>query len=324
MAGVSVTTVSRVLNVPEVVRPEKVAAVQRAIAQLGFTPNRTARSLKSKTFATIALVVTDISNMFFAEIAKVFEAECDERGYSMLLCNLDTREDRLIRLLRELPQRGIDGIIVCGSAHMSSPKVQGLLQDIAVQGPPLVATGYQIEGFPFPAVVNDSLQALDDLAAHLQASGRSRVAFLSGPHHSAIVAERRDTFVRAAREHGLTVDSDLIVEIGYDFEAGFTAVQRLVADGAQFDALVCSGDQMAIGGIRGLKEAGLRVPDDVAVIGFDNTKVGAFSDPPLSSISVNLEAIAATASSRLFDVIAGNDVETHTVVPCTLVIRESS
>lgn len=324
LAGVSVTTVSRVLNEPDTVRAVKVAAVRQAIEQLQYQPNRVARSLKSKTFAVIALVVTDISNMFFAEIAKVFESQCDERGYSLMLCNIDTREDRLVRLLRELPQRGVDGIIVCGSAHMTSPQVHASLREILEHGPPLVATGHEVDGLPFVSVTNDSQAGIDQVVAHLQETGRSRIAYLSGPAHSQIVEERRLSFRAAARERGFVLDERLTLEIGYDFDAGQRAVERLLAVESSFDAIVCAGDQMAIGAIRGLKVAGLRVPEDVAVIGFDNTRLAEFSEPPLSSVSVNLQDIATLATDRLFGLIGGSAVETRTVVPTQLLVRASS
>ena len=323
-AGVSVSTVSRVLNEPGIVRADKRDAVTRAIDDLKFRPNHVARSLKSKSFGIIALVVSDISNVFFAEMVNNIEGMCAEHGYDILLCNLDNQEDRLIHYLREIPHRGVDGLIISGSAYLETPDVLALLKTILTHRIPMVFSGYRVPRLDVPAVVNDSTHAIHDLAAHLRSTGRQHIAYLGGPDHSAMARHRLRDFRAAAVDQGIALDERLIHEIDYDFEAGRAAVATLLAVDPELDAVVCGGDQMAIGAMRGLKQAQRSIPGDVAVIGFDDTMLARFTDPPLTSIAVNIAATAKAAVTNVLAAIEGPADDDDTLIASELVVRESS
>ncbi|WP_166459354.1 LacI family DNA-binding transcriptional regulator [Amycolatopsis pithecellobii] len=325
-AGVSVTTVSRVLNDSPNVRPEKRAAVQRAIAELQYSPSRVAQSLKSRSFGVVALIVSDISNAFFAEIARSFERYCDEAGYTLMLCNTDWRQDRLARFLRDLPHRGVDGIIHCGITHLAEPAIRPLVESIASSGPPMVLTGREVEGIDLPTVVTDSVSGVAQALEHLWRTGRRRIAYLSGvdAHQSPIARERLDAFTAIAAERGFTIDPKLIESVGYEFEAGHRAIKRLLAAAPDLDAVLCAADQIAVGVLRGLGEFGRKVPGDVAVVGWDDTKLARYLDPPLTSVSVNLDDIASAATRMLTSAIQGLPAERTTTVACDLIIRASS
>lgn len=324
LAGVSVSTVSRVLNDPGTVKREKRERVHAAIASLDFRPNRTAQGLKSKSFKTIALIVTDISNLFFAQIARSIEGYCDEAGYTVLLCNIANSEEKLARFLKDIPQRGVDGVIISSGAFLEGPLILPLLQDLVRNGPPLVLSGHAVRGLAVATVVNDNESAEAQVIEHLWRSGRRRVAYLGGPAHSAIYSERREIFSRLARERGLELDPGLIRESDFEFESGRRAAKSIIARHPDVDAIVCGGDQLAIGAMRGLKDLGRRIPDDVAVIGFDDTPLAQFSEPTLTSVSVNVDRIGALAASKMIDLINGELDEVVTQVDCDLIIRESS
>lgn len=325
-AGVSVTTVSRVLNASPAVRPEKRARVERAIADLNYVPSRVAQSLKSRNFGAVALIVTDISNAFFAEIARSFERYCDANGYTLMLCNTDARPERLAGFLRDLPYRGVDGIIDCGVTHLDDASVSPLLRSIASQGPPMVLTGRGVDGVDLPTVVTDNESGIGQALEHLWTTGRRRIAYLGGAdaQQSPIARDRLEAFNRLAAQRGFTVNPNLIDVVGYEFESGHRAIKRLLAKDPDLDAVMCAADQIAVGVLRGLREFGRSVPKDVAVVGHDDTKLASYVDPPLTSISVNLDKIAQSAVNMLVAAIEGSPLEGTTIVQCDLVIRAST
>ena len=325
LAGVSVTTVSRVLNDPDRVRPEKRSAVERAISELSFRPNRSAQGLKGRRFGAVALVVGDITNMFFAEIASAIGEQFDLDGYNVLLCNFDNKESRLEKFLVELPYRGVDGVIICGSAFLESDRISPILQNLVASGIPMVLTGLPSERLTVPCVVSDSTESMAQLAEHLWARGRRTVGYMVGPSFSQMGVRRLAAFRTFAERRGLTLTEEVIRrEVEFSFDAGNLAARSLVAAEPSIDALVCSGDQMALGAIEGLRQMGRAVPDDVAVIGFDDTALSRYTHPALTSVSSNIRETGRLAAQKLAQVIRGETTEMESRVACELVIRQSS
>ena len=321
-AGVSVATVSRVLNEPQTVREVKREIVLAAIAELEFRPNLVARGLATKSSGTIALIVSDIANVFFAELVHQLEGPLAENGRDLLLCNTQEREDRLVRYLERVPLRGIDAVILSPSPTLT-PAVIDALEGLIARNVPIVCSGARMDGFDLPTIVNDSSKALEELAEHLVSRGCRRIAYMGGPHHHAMSSSRLVTFSQALVRHGLQLEADLTRAIEYDPAIACEAVAELLLEAPDLDAVVCGGDQLALGALKGLKEAGRRVPDDVAVTGFDDTYLAAYADPPLTSIAVNIDETAEAVTKAVLMALRKEPVASSRVTS-SLVIRQSS
>jgi LacI family transcriptional regulator len=324
VAGVSKTTVSRVLNEPNSVKEDKRELVLAAIAQLDFLPNRTAQSLKSGNFASIALVVSDISNAFFAEIVRAVERRCALAGFSIVLCNLDNEITRFERVLEGLHQRGVDGLIVCGSRYLESDRIRDLLTDLIRRGFPLVLSGHEIVGMDVPTVVNRTDNAVQSALEHLWNSGRRVLGYMGDPGDSAIASERSAQFKRLARRQGFVISDSLIHASSYDFGEGYKSAMSLLRANPSLDALLCGGDQMAIGAMRALEAGGKVVPDDISVIGFDDTSLARYSSPALSSIAVHIATTGETAADKMIAAIKGEHFPRRTFIDASLELRASS
>jgi DNA-binding LacI/PurR family transcriptional regulator len=321
---VSIATVSRVLNNPSTVKEDKRQLVVRAIADLDFRPNHSARTLKSKSFGSIALIVSNLANAFFAQMVSEIDESLAENGYDILLCNTNMRKDRLEQYLRRLPQRGVDAVIISGSSYLDDPEIVTLISEVINRGIPVICSGTRVRGLSLPTVITDSTRALHDLAGHLAHTGRSRVAYLGGREHSIMAKERLTDFREGLDTFGIEIDGNLTVEVPYNFAAGRDAIEELFSIDAGIDAVVCGGDQIALGAIVGLREMGRSVPGDVAVTGFDDIEVARFTFPALTSIAVNISGIAESLTKSALSAISGATNPTETRIPSELFIRESS
>lgn len=320
----SIATVSRVLNSPSAVKEDKRRLVEQAVAELDYRPNHSARTLKSKSFGSIALIVSNLANAFFAEMVSEIEGPLAAGGYDILLCNTNMQRDRLVHYLRLLPQRGVDAVIISGSSYLDEPEIAELIASVAKRGVPVICSGTRVPGLTVPTVVTDSTAALHDLARHLVDTGRSKIAYLGGREFSSLARERLSDFRDGLRAAGMELEDRLTMEIDYDFTAGRDALAHLLALEPDVDAVVCGGDQIALGAMLGLHEAGLSVPRDVSVTGFDDIEVASFTSPPLTSIAVNIAGIANALTETALNAIAGRAVSSETRIAAELFIRGSS
>jgi LacI family transcriptional regulator, galactose operon repressor len=316
-AGVSVGTVSKALND----RPDVSAATRervRAVAErLSFRPNPQARSLSTGRSFAVGLLTTDIYGRFSLPLLLGAEDELGDGDLAVIFS--DTRGDpqREVRQLHTLMSRHVDGIIVNGRRIERRPP----LSDTG--GIPVV---YALTGSSDPAdcsVVPDEAGGAELALSHLLASGRRRIAHVTGPrrHSSALV--RADATRAYLRDHGLAVRGR--VRFGAWTEMwGRAAIAQLLEAAPDVDAVFCGSDQIARGVLDTLREAGRRVPDDVAVVGFDNwTVMAEASRPPLTSVDLDIDRIGRLAARHLVSAIEGREPPRHTVVPPRLVRRES-
>lgn len=315
---------SRVLNNPSAVKETKRKLVNEAIAALNYRPNQVARGLKSKTFGTIALIVSDISNAFFAEMVTHIERPLAAEGFDLLLCNTDMNKERLAHYLRHIPSRGVDAVIISGSSHLTTPEITSLLNEVVARGIPVICSGARVPELAIPTVVSDSTRALHDLAKHLATTDRKKVAYLGGKEHSSMAHERLEDFRHGLNAFGIQLRPELTLEIPYDFAAGREATAAVLREHPSIDAVVCGGDQMALGALRGARDVGRSAPSDISITGFDDIAVAAYADPPLTTISVGIEETAQELASHALGSIAGFADPYETRIACRLVIRGSS
>jgi DNA-binding LacI/PurR family transcriptional regulator len=318
LAGVSIKTVSNVIHGHPNVRASTRESVQRAIAELGYTPNLTARNLRSGRTGVIALAVPDLSFSYFAELAGMVIARAEERGVVVLVEQTGGERERERELLRS-PRLGLtDGLILSPLGLTAEDLVERAVSY------PAVLLGERLFDAPVDHVTMRNADAAQAATAHLLATGRRRIAVLGAHDGDADGAAglRLRGHRAALAEAGVDFDPDLVVATRFwDRSGGADAVRDLVGRGAVFDAVFGLNDTLALGAIRALQEAGRRIPDDVAVMGFDNLDEARYSIPSLTTIDPGRRWIAETAVDTLLSRVADAAGAPAGVVSADFVLR---
>src|SRR5690349_88752 len=326
--GVSITTVSKVLNNREDIGYATRARVLAKVAELGYQPNAVARSLTLRRTHTLGVVIPDLMHSFFVEIIAGLETIASARGYGILLCSSSedpAKERQEIDMLR---QRQVDGIVL-GSATASGNT--DLLQQLTSHGVGLVMIDRDDHpDVPCDRVVTDD-EAVGRLAtAHLLAQGRRSIAHITGT--AVVHARRRATGYRAAlRKAGVKVHPDWIVRGGFKEADGYQGMQTLLSlrKAPRVDAVFAANDPSAIGAMKAIWDAGLRVPDDIAVVGAGDIALGDMLRVPLTTVSWSREAQGKAAAELLLERIDAGPGDKaprprRVVIPPRLVVRRSS
>lgn len=324
-AGVSVKTVSNVVHGYVHVTPETRRRVQTALEELNYRPNLSARALRRGRSGVIALAVPALDMPYFAELASAIVAAADEQGWTVLVDQTDGLRERELQVAAGLSGRLIDGLIL-SPVGLEKHELEQTREDT-----PLVLLGERIAGGPVDHVAIDNVEAARTATAHLLGLGRTRVAAVGyqDREHSAsgVAALRRRGYEQALAEAGLTVERRLTPSVdGYRRADGARALAAMLGVPAGLDAVFCFNDELALGALRALAERGVRVPEDVAVIGFDDIEDGRYSTPSLSTVSPFKLDLARRAVEMLADRISGrNDVPARDEkVGFELVPREST
>ena len=317
LAGVSATTVSHVLSGKRLVAASTRETVHEAIRTLGYRPNHTARSLRTRRSQMIAVVVPDITNSFFSVLTRGLADVVYDAGYGTYVCNTDGTADRETAFLEDIVDRGADGLVMASVDGAS--RGARIPADLGV---PVVCIGEGVDHPLIDVVVPDDGIGTYTVVTRLLQRPVRRVAMIEGP----LAASRTDGFVRAVRDAGLTVDPSRFVSGDWTRRGGYEGMRRLLASQERPDAVFCANDLMAIGAIEALQEAGLSVPDDVAVAGFDDVDAATIVSPALTT-AVNPSYDTGVAAGRLLlDRLAQRyvGVGRRVVVPCPLVVRDSA
>lgn len=288
-AGVSPQTVSNLVNGYPHISPQTRAKVEGAIARLGYKPNMAARNLRLGRTGVIALAVPEIANPYFAELAKEVITAADENGIGVFIEQTGGDPNLERAVLKGIRSHLVDGVI------FSPLGIDGAEINAMEKTTPLVLLGERAQDHH---VAIDNVRAARDAVEHLIASGRRRIAAIGAQHEerSATARLRLSGYHEALATHGITPETGLIVNADpWDREEGAAAVQRLLDSDARPEALFCFSDLLAIGVLARLRQLGLSVPDDLAVIGIDGISEGEFSAPPLTTIAPDKQSIASRA-----------------------------
>ena len=288
LAGVSRATVSRVVNGSPRVSPEARQAVQAAVDTLRYVPNRMARSLVTRRTDTIALVLSEsdtqiFSDPFFASILRGLSAHLADTDLTLvLLAARDAREQEKIG--RYVRQGHVDGVILM-SLH-GDDLLPGILARTHV---PVVLSGRPLDGRAVSFVDADNAGGARAATGHLLDQGRRRIATITGPLDMVAGQDRYAGYRDALERHGSAVDADLVVTGDFTEDGGLRAMATLLEQAPDLDAVFAASDPMAVGALQALRAAGRRVPDDVAVVGFDDAAIARTCDPPLTTVAQPLE-----------------------------------
>ena len=316
--NLSISTVSRALSRPDMVAPRTRELIAEAAERYGYRPNGIARSLRKGKTQTIGLVVSDIQNPFYASVTRATERVAARHGYTLVICNADENAENEARALRLLDDMQVAGII-----HGSSGATLPLLQTLSAKGIPIVDID-RVSGLAeADTVLVDNALGAALAAEYLLSLGHTRVAIITGPQHLTTGAERLSGFRRALGEAD-TALTDAYVKIGDFREAsGFAATLELLALPLAPTALFVANNEMMAGALSALQKRGVKVPEDISLISFDDVRWAKYVDPPLTIIAQPTEQIGTLAAELLFERLAGRSERVSRRLEPTLVVRGS-
>lgn len=316
-AGVSMATVSRIINGTAKVSAERKHAVESAIARLDFKPNPAARGLAMGRSTTIGIITQAIDSPFYGEGLRGIEISLQQHGYAALFMTGNWNEEDEERCMRELLARRVDGIIIF-SGRLQDSKLVAYARKV-----PIVVSGRSLQARGVFSVPIDDRRGAILATQHLIELGHRRIAFISGTPDHPDGDERFQGYRRALSEAGITYDSDLVVPGDWREEGGFKGVQQLLRSNARFSALFCVNDQTAHGASLALHRGRLSVPSDISVVGFDDLHSSSYRVPPLTTVRQCVRALGEVSAAAMVQLLK----ESHPSVslpPVELVVREST
>jgi len=319
-AKVSTATVSRTLNNSPDVRPHTAEKVRQAIAELNYYPNTHARTLVSGRSRIFGLIISDITNPFFPDLVRGFEDAAVHRGQEVIIGNTDYNPRRMAHCIRRMLERKVDGVAI-----MTSETDPALLEELVRRKVPtaLLDTGKAGEA---SAVIHiDYAHGIQQAVKHLMALNHRRIAFIAGPPELPSARTRREAFVAGIESHGTKMDPALLVESDHKIEGGAAAMTRLLKLSHRPTAVMASNDLSAIGALGAIYEAGLRVPDDISLVGFDDISFAHLTQPPLTTVRVSRSQLAETAFHALEGLLHGHGESRRDYsITTQLVVRSST
>lgn len=320
-ARVSAATVSRTINKPSLVDPDTAKRVWKAIEKLRYYPNTQARSLVSGRSRIVGLIVSDITNPFFPELIQGFENIAIQNGYEILVSSTNYDSGRMAVCVRRMLERKVDGVAI-----MTSEMDQSLLDQLAHRNVPMVFLDVGTVGEGVSRVVVDYAMGVNEAMDHLLTLGHRRIGFICGPWTLKSARIRRTAFLRSLSAYGIDEDKRLVEEGDHTVDGGLVAMARMLESKCSPTAVLASNDLTAIGAMRAVRRAGLSVPRDISIVGFDDIRLAQFTEPPLTTVRLSRLELAEHAFHALLGIGEPPDarrkldhkVETH------LVIREST
>jgi DNA-binding LacI/PurR family transcriptional regulator len=320
-AGVSPQTVSRVINNRPDVAEETRRRVWQIIEELGYRPSAIARGLVSKRTYTLGLITADFSDYFFTQVIVGAEVEARKHGYFFMLCSTERNPADEPEYLKLLTERQVDGILFARpSTEQDNRHIVSLLR----QGIPLVTTALHLPGERLTVVDVDNVDGGFQATQCLIKGGHRQIGMISGPPGWKSVKDRTRGYQLALEQASITFDQSLIEHGDWSYESGYEAMKRLLEKAPHIAALFAQNDRMATGAMRALHEAGRRIPDDVAVVGYDDIPAAAYSHPPLTTVRQPMQQVGRVATQRLIELIDAPDTRRKEVLLKTELVRRGS
>jgi len=316
-AGVSPSTVSRILNGTAVVSDNKRAAVDLAIAKLGFVPNPVARGLAGGRTLSVGVVTQAIDSPFYGAALRGIEVELGEAGYSPLFMSGHWRGDLEARCIELLRARRVDGVILL-TGRLSDSALRSVARSL-----PVVVTGRNLKAANLVSLDFDNREGARLATQHLIDLGHRRIAFITGDPEHPDASERQRGYQMALEASGLRIDPAIVLQGDFSEQSGLAAVEHLLGGRASFSAIFAANDQMAFGAAVGLYRHGKRVPHDVSLVGFDDLAGSVFFVPPLTTIHNPIQEIGQLAARTILRLLAGDAPQGEVPAP-RLVLREST
>ena len=325
IAGVSIATVSRCINDPERVKEQTRNKVQAAVLQTGYSPNTLAQSFRRGKTHVIMVVLPSVGDPFFTRVMSGIHSVASARGYSLLISETQFNTMTADEVGAMIVSRQADGIALLASL---SPFGTEILSARSHRTLPIVIGCETIspELAGFPGVHIDNTGAAREVTNHLLALGHTKIAFMNGQKESLLTVDREQGYRDAMQEANIPIEDGWVVEGKLTIEGAFEATLSLLNHPHRPTAIFCANDEMAMGCIHEIKSAGLRVPDDISVIGFDDIRYAQICDPPLTTVYQPAEEIGERVIRQLLDEIENgrNGSGNTEIVPHKLIIRQSA
>ncbi|QGP93237.1 Catabolite control protein A [Neomoorella glycerini] len=299
-AGVSTATVSRVLN-GEKVKEETEKKVLAAIEALGYRPNQIARSLKTQKTQTIGFVVPDFGP-FFMQVAEVVEDILNGYGYSLVVCNSDENPDREKDRVRMLAEKKVDGLLVVPT----SDTAQHLIE-IQEEGTPIVLVDRMVKDMQIDCVLVDNVNGAYQAVEHLVTLGYRRIGLINGRLEVTTGEERYRGFLRVFEDYNLPVDESLIYTGDFSTESGYELMKELMSLPEPPPAVFVANYYMTIGAMMAINELGIKVPRDLALVGFDDMELTKLANPPLTAVVQPMQEMGEKAAALIYKRVSGDN-----------------
>lgn len=318
-SNVSVATVSRILNNLGGYSEETRKKVMDVVDEMGYQRNAVARNLKIKETHTIGVLIPRVSTTYYVEILNGIEDYAHPNGYSVLICNVDADWKRAPEYLRLLSERQVDGIIAC-----SLPPREDLCKMIVESNIPSVLVSALSYRYSLPYVKVDDYQAAYCATCYLIENGHKDIAMIGGLREDPIAgAPRLNGFLQALKDNNISVREDLIKEKGFSFNDGVIGMEELLMEKEKFTAIFATCDDAAIGAMSVAHRRGLRIPDDISIIGYDNTNIAEMSYPPLTTLAQPLYEMGQKSFEMLLKKLSSNEEVESRIMPFKIVERET-
>lgn len=319
-ARLSTATVSRAINQSDLVRPQTAEKVWRAIRELGYYPNTQARALVSGKTRMFGLIISDIVNPFFPELVKSFEFAAIHRGYEVIVANTDYSSDRMAICVRRMMERKVDGVAI-----MTSEIDRHLLDELSERKLPIVFLDMGKVKPLISDVTVDYNKGIREAVQHIVALGHKNIGFISGPLSLKSARIRRSAFLKCMAAFGINDEHRTVVEGNHKFDGGETAMTQLLSVPHPPTAVLTSNDLTAVGALRAIHRSGMRVPEDISVVGFDDIELSQFTNPALTTIRLSRDELGRKAFDALYETVEGPKNGSRQInVSTSLVVREST
>ena len=319
-AGVSAITVSRAMNNSGAVNPATRERINKAIEDLHYVPNTMARSFRSKQTCLLALVLPDVTNPFWTTIARGVEDTASRNGFQVIFCNTDESPEKEANHLNVLLQRRVDGIILAPTTDDKSE-----LLPLKQHTMPCVLIDRRVEGSKCDTVVSNGYDGALKITQHLIELGHRRIAIVAGPDVLSTGQERLEGYRRALQNSGVPLNEDYIVHGNYSEASGHHLVKLLLERNPRPTAIFAGNNFMAVGALHALREARLRIPEDVALVGFDDIPQGSLISPALTVVSQPAYEMGVAAAESLISRLSGKyrGKPRDIVFDTSIILRES-
>jgi DNA-binding LacI/PurR family transcriptional regulator len=319
LAGVSKATVSRVLNNTGQVKATTREQVYRAIQDLNYRPNSLAQALATQRSNTIGLVVSVFNGNFFGDLLRQAAQSVEMAGKHLIVTDGHDNPEREIQAIQMLVDRCCDGIILY-SRFLTEEKIMELIGDSPV---PLMIMNRHLQKAPERTIVFEQREAAHIAVTHLLKAGHRKIACITAIMRTPTAQARLQGYRDALADYGIEYDPDLVALGQNLIPSGYTACRELLDNGKDFTALFCCTDNMAEGAYRALNESGLKIPDDVSVVGFDNEPMTAYMTPSLTTVDIPVIEMTKTAVEQVVRMINGESVFAIPTFHGELIVRES-
>ena len=307
-AGLSVATVSAVVNeanprkrIP--VSSKARTTIMQTIRKLNYQVNEQARSLRTGRSSTVAVVTSGITHPFSSEMIRLVERELYKKNYHFLILDMEDNTEQEVSCLALFRQKKVDGILFIGATELLTDKGLELLVD---SGVPLVLTDREMSQKKAPCILVDNIHGSFMATEHLIRQGYHRIAYITGPERIAITHQRNNGYRQALQKHGLDCSSELVTKGGLTLDDGYRAMEHLLNLQSRPQAVFAFNDMVAIGAIRAIRDRNLQVPSDVAVVGYDDIPMAAYTEPPLTTIRQPILEICVEGVRLLLGILDGD------------------